>query len=383
MNDTEQTLPSSGEEKIQSARFAYSRALLHIVVYALFALVLRSIVYFILQKAGAAENLSPTLQYLVQFGPMYLGAFPLYLLVSKSLKADPPPKRSLSLPVMGTAFIVCEGLAITGALIGVIFTLIASALMRHDTTETFILEGVSGSGALFFTFLAAFCAPIIEEMLFRKVLIDRIRKYGDGTAILLSGIFFGLFHGNFMQCFFAAMLGMYFAYIYIRTGKVRYTIALHMIINSMSTIVAGYWLRALPEDAISMFFSSDLQTMFFGFSFSSELQNGIPAMTYLLEGLLQHRLNIAALADLSANAPARVMLMSMPSLGGFAIQSCFMYTNAIAGIVLLIRHRKTLRINPPEEALPAHGNAKAVFTAVGFWALTGYCIWLFVRNLII
>ena len=43
------------------------------------------------------------------------------------------------------------------------------------------------------------CAPILEEYIFRKLIVDRTVKYGQGVAIVLSGLMFGLFHGNLNQ----------------------------------------------------------------------------------------------------------------------------------------------------------------------------------------
>ena len=45
-------------------------------------------------------------------------------------------------------------------------------------------------------------APMVEEFIFRKVLIDRMRVYGDTAAIVVSALMFGLFHGNFFTIFF-------------------------------------------------------------------------------------------------------------------------------------------------------------------------------------
>ena len=56
--------------------------------------------------------------------------------------------------------------------------------------------------------------------------------------MILSGVLFGLSHGNFYQFFYAFGLGVVFAYVYINTGKLRYTIIFHAIINFLGSIVA-------------------------------------------------------------------------------------------------------------------------------------------------
>lgn len=93
-------------------------------------------------------------------------------------------------------------------------------------------------------------APVFEELIFRKLLIDRIHKYGEGMAILISGVLFGLFHGNFSQMFFAMGLGFFFAYIYIRTGKIWYTIGFHMIINLSTSVITVKILKCIDLELL-------------------------------------------------------------------------------------------------------------------------------------
>ena len=59
------------------------------------------------------------------------------------------------------------------------------------------------------------------------------------AAILLSGFMFDLFHKNLQQFIYATVIGIIFAYIYIRTGRLRYSIILHMLINFMGSVVVG------------------------------------------------------------------------------------------------------------------------------------------------
>ncbi len=83
-------------------------------------------------------------------------------------------------------------------------------------------------------------APVFEELVFRKLLLDRISVYGDKIAILLSGIAFGLFHGNFYQFFYAALLGTIFAWVDLRSGKLTLPILLHFFINFLGSVIAPY-----------------------------------------------------------------------------------------------------------------------------------------------
>lgn len=77
-------------------------------------------------------------------------------------------------------------------------------------------------------------APVMEELIFRKLLLDRLRPFGDRWAILISGVAFGLFHMNLYQFFYATALGFIFGGIALKTGKIWHTMALHAIINLSS-----------------------------------------------------------------------------------------------------------------------------------------------------
>jgi hypothetical protein len=78
--------------------------------------------------------------------------------------------------------------------------------------------------------------PIVEEFIFRKLIIDRLSRYGELVAIMSSAIAFGLYHGNFYQFFYATMTGLILGYMYAKTRDVKYSIFMHMLINFMGTI---------------------------------------------------------------------------------------------------------------------------------------------------
>ena len=90
-------------------------------------------------------------------------------------------------------------------------------------------------------------APVFEELFYRKAIIDRLRRYGDLPAILISGLIFGLAHGNFNQVFYATAIGMLFGFIYLRTGNVFYTISLHMAFNMIGGVYSTELMRRLGE----------------------------------------------------------------------------------------------------------------------------------------
>ena len=76
------------------------------------------------------------------------------------------------------------------------------------------------------------CLPFVEELLFRGTLFPRLeRQYGLRTALLLSAILFGVYHGRPVQGIYAACMGILLAAVYAGTGRFVIPFALHGACN--------------------------------------------------------------------------------------------------------------------------------------------------------
>ncbi|MCL2099912.1 MAG: CPBP family intramembrane metalloprotease, partial [Oscillospiraceae bacterium] len=62
-------------------------------------------------------------------------------------------------------------------------------------------------------FLALVVSPaLVEEFFCRYLILNALRKYGDGFAMIVSAVFFGLMHGRTTAFFFATAIGFFLAY---------------------------------------------------------------------------------------------------------------------------------------------------------------------------
>ncbi len=109
--------------------------------------------------------------------------------------------------------------------------------MTSGEAENGINVFLSGESPLAMLMVAVL-APVFEELVFRKLIIDRTRRYGEMTAILYSSLAFGLFHCNLYQIFYAFAIGIVLGYVYVRTGNVLLTIIIHLVVNATSSILA-------------------------------------------------------------------------------------------------------------------------------------------------
>lgn len=80
-------------------------------------------------------------------------------------------------------------------------------------------------------------APLFEEFWFRGIVMQSLRPYGNGFAIFVSGLLFGLTHANFSQFFYASVLGICLGYIAVSTKSIITTTVMHAMFNGMSGIM--------------------------------------------------------------------------------------------------------------------------------------------------
>ena len=82
-------------------------------------------------------------------------------------------------------------------------------------------------------------APVLEEIVFRGVLMTYLKKYGIQTAIIVSSLFFGISHYNIYMIIPAFFIGIVLAYVSYKYS-IKYSILLHILLNivaNMSKIV--------------------------------------------------------------------------------------------------------------------------------------------------
>ena len=191
--------------------------------------------------------------------PLYAVGLPLLWLVLR--RADKAPHNTLCVNAYAVTekkppftfgkwmllLVIGLGCMYAGGLAGNIIMSILSDIVGYDYANG--LNSLLDNSPLWMTFLGTcIVAPLGEELMFRKLLIDRARRYGDVTAILLSGLLFGLFHGNLFQFFYAFLLGMILAYVYTRSGNLWWCVAMHAVVNFLGSIAIPAIGSCIPAD---------------------------------------------------------------------------------------------------------------------------------------
>ncbi|MEE0902822.1 MAG: CPBP family intramembrane glutamic endopeptidase [Methanobrevibacter sp.] len=167
----------------------------------------------------------------------YILPFPILIYLMGKIDSQTPEKNTLTVKRFIAYIAVTLTLMWAGNTIGLAITALISFITPFDVSNP-VQSMINSSDIWLNLMLISIIGPIFEEIFFRKLLIDRTMKYGAKASILLSALLFGLFHGNLNQFFYAFLIGGFFAYVYIRTGKIKYTILLHIIVNLMGSVVS-------------------------------------------------------------------------------------------------------------------------------------------------
>lgn len=96
-------------------------------------------------------------------------------------------------------------------------------------------------------------APIVEELVFRGLIMRGLQPYGRRFAVFASALLFGIFHGNLVQSPYAFVVGLVLGYTAMEYS-ILWAMVLHMLNNlvlgDMLTRITSFW----PTAASDLFF---------------------------------------------------------------------------------------------------------------------------------
>lgn len=238
-------------EELQQAKKVFSRLGWCYITGTVIVYVLQIVVgYFLgILKPEWANNMSMSMSLILSGLVTYGCGMPVIVLMAQGMESQTIERHKMKWWQFVVALIMCYSLMYVSNIVGNIITA-GIGMWKGSAVDNDLVSYVTDSSMLVNFVLMVVVAPIVEEYVFRKVIVDRTVKYGQGIAIVTSGLMFGLFHGNLNQFAYAVGLGAFFAFIYIKTGNLKITIGMHAIINFMGSIVAGQLLKMLNYDAL-------------------------------------------------------------------------------------------------------------------------------------
>ncbi|MBQ1171067.1 MAG: CPBP family intramembrane metalloprotease [Lachnospiraceae bacterium] len=261
--------------------------------------------------------------FLVMMLPMYIIAVPITVFMLTRIRPVVTiEKKKFSVKkILGFFLVSYAGMYISNILGNYLATVIS--MVKQGQVQNSIIEIATSNELWMNALVMVICAPIAEELLFRKLIIDRTVQFGEKLAILLSALMFGFYHGNIYQFCYAFVLGCVFGYVYAKSGKVIYTIVLHMMINFLGSIASLLVVKA-------------------------------SGLTKLMDG--------------SITDPNEMVSYLMGNLGGLAIFGVYFLVIiglVIAGIIILAVNFKNISLQPASDPIEKGQVFKTVALNVG------------------
>lgn len=220
-----------------NVKSVFSRVGLAAAVLGVVVNLVQMIIITIFNVVNPAFESNGWFGYLLVAVSFYLIGFPLCCLMLKSIP-DGPKREEKSLTFGGFIkfFLISYFIMVLLNLFTMVFLEVVGRVKGADVVNP--LEDVISNSSIWATIIfAGILSPIIEEVLFRGVMLNKLRTYGDKIAIITTALLFGLFHQNFSQFFYAVGLGIVFAYVTLKTGTIKYSIGLHIMINMMGSVI--------------------------------------------------------------------------------------------------------------------------------------------------
>lgn len=225
---------------IKETKKAYSRFHLALFVYVIAAYLISFAVEIILLITLGDSYTDVVSNNYYRWGlgvlPMYLVGLPILYLIVREMPSTPLQKSKLKFSEFLILFAIAQPLTSVGAAIGSVFNGVFGALRGEEVTDA-TTELITSSPIVFTILFAVIIGPVVEEFIFRKLMVDKLSKFGTVPAIIVSGVSFGLFHGNFYQFFYAALLGVLLAFITVKTGNWLYSVLMHVVLNFFGSVV--------------------------------------------------------------------------------------------------------------------------------------------------
>lgn len=151
--------------------------------------------------------------------------------------------------------------AMLGLQIGVTLPIASSIPMPEAIYELF--KEFGGQKGLFSFLSIVVAAPLLEEFIFRGVMLDGLlKRYSPTRSILISSFLFGLVHLNPWQFVSAFIIGLLAGWVYYKTRNLLLPILIHMV-NNLFAYLQGIFMDTdnMMDESLTEMFGGTMNTI--------------------------------------------------------------------------------------------------------------------------
>ncbi len=180
---------------------------------------------------------SPSYYWVMYIISVYIVSVPTFVFVCGGRGILRPAEKKMKITVKDFVrlIFVCLSLTYIFNFVGAMVNEQISKVVGHNIVNPLVTLESTNKVLMFIC--TGLISPFTEEIMFRGVLLKKLRPYGDRLAVWFSAFAFGLYHGNFSQFFYALALGVVLGGISVKTNRLIYTILLHVVINICGSVI--------------------------------------------------------------------------------------------------------------------------------------------------
>ena len=143
------------------------------------------------------------------------------------------------------------GTSICGIPVAMLLNAFASVLSSSGNQTA---EDINGYPLWLCLIVFAFVPAVVEEYVFRGVILEQLRIAGTLNAVFVSSLFFALLHFSPGSVLYGFFFGCVFAFVRLSTENLLMPIAMHMTFNGINVGLSFVNLLSMPNWIITMSF---------------------------------------------------------------------------------------------------------------------------------
>ncbi|MBQ8568314.1 MAG: CPBP family intramembrane metalloprotease [Oscillospiraceae bacterium] len=138
--------------------------------------------------------------------------------------------------IIGGTAMSLFGQTASALIIGIISMFFADK--AQEMTESVITAKSSFAANIIMYTYVCFLGPVLEELLFRGIVLESMKKYNERFAVVFSALIFGLMHGNIPQAVNGFVVGIVLGAVYVRSGSLVPPCIIHIFMNTLTSLLS-------------------------------------------------------------------------------------------------------------------------------------------------
>jgi membrane protease YdiL (CAAX protease family) len=162
------------------------------------------------------------------------------------------PLRVPKADILSPAIFACMGASAVGSLSYGLIALLLERLFGIALGTPVYATPVGAVSVALYLLRIVLLPAVLEELFFRGVVMQSLRRFGDSFALICSSVLFGFAHLNAAQGVSAFFVALAIGFFVLRTGSILTGVIIHFANNAL-VVAAEFITRGMEPRALDIF----------------------------------------------------------------------------------------------------------------------------------